>query len=79
MDYGKFFFFSIAIILDLLASQKLMNSKRLSTKVINTNLVLTWLVPYVWAVIVLSSSNEPPKKTGKHEKFSYMSTGYPQG
>ncbi len=79
MDYGKFFFFSIAIILDLLASQKLMNSKRLSTKVINTNLVLTWLVPYVWAVIVLSSSNEPPKKKGPRDKYQYMDSGYPQG
>ena len=68
----------LALILDLLATQKLMNLKTFDEKVKRTNLILIWFLPYVWAVIVLSYSEKPPKK-GKKDNYTYMPTGYPQG
>ena len=78
MDWLYVFMICLALILDLCATKKLMNLKTFDKKVKNTNLILIWCVPFIWAIIVLSYSEEPPKK-GKKDKYTYMSTGYPQG
>lgn len=77
MDVLIFFVILTALILDILASVKLVKSKTLDEKVIRLNLILTWLIPFIWAIIVLSFSEGPPNKTGKRESHRYMETGYP--
>ena len=69
----------IAIILNIFATRKLIRSKKLSIKTKRLNITLTWLIPYIWALLVLSFSDKPPKKTGKFDSSRYMDTGYPGG
>jgi len=76
--YLKVLLVLIALVLNILATLKLSRSIKLPTNVKNNNIILTWLIPYVWACLVLSFSDKPPKKTGKFDSSNrYMDSGYP--
>jgi hypothetical protein len=67
---------SIAFILNIFATRKLLRSKRLLKHTIRIQIVLVWLIPFVWALLVLLYSDEPPKKNKKYGRGRYMRSGY---
>lgn len=75
-DYLQILFIGIALILDILATRKLIRSTKLIRKVKRVNIILTWIIPYIWAALVLSFNDKPPKKKGNYGKGRYMDGGY---
>ena len=76
-DFLQIFLVALAVILSSLATLRLLRTKKFNPKAKRLNLVFTWLIPYIWALLVLSFSDKPPKKTGKFDNGRYMDTGYP--
>lgn len=79
MDYFTIIFIAIIVLLNILATRKLFLSKRLSNKVKAIQIILTWGIPLVWALLIMLFSTKPPKKTGKFERGRYMPSGYDHG
>lgn len=66
----------IAVLLNLIATRKLITSKRMLTQTKRLHIILVWIIPFIWALMILLYSDDPPKKNGKHEKHRYMKSGY---
>lgn len=84
MDANKAELFSwiltgLSLLLNLLATRKLLISKRILHSVKLVNIVLIWIIPFIWSLFVLSYSDKPPTKKGKFDSGRYMDTGYPSG
>lgn len=76
MDTSTIILIIVTLVLDISATRKLIRSERLSKKVKRNNIILVWVIPIVWAIIILSFSNKPPKKTGKFDRGRYLRSGY---
>lgn len=66
----------IVLALNVLATRKLLRSKRLLEQTKRIHIILVWLIPLIWSILVLVYSDEPPKKSKKYEKHRYMRSGY---
>lgn len=78
MSVSDIIFLLLSIVLDILATRRLLRVPTLSRRVKRIHIVLTWCIPIIWAVLVLTFSTKPPKKTGVFGRGRYMSTGYPR-
>ena len=76
-DFLLWFLICSGLLLHVLATRKILLSKRIITRVKIINVMLIWLIPFIWALLVLSYSDKPPTKTGKFDSGRYMDTGYP--
>jgi hypothetical protein len=66
----------IALILNILATRKLLRSKRLLDKTKRIHIVLVWLIPFLWSILVLQFSDNPPEKGKKLKGPGYMDSGF---
>ena len=69
-------FLGIAIILNLFATRKLLRSTRLLKQTIRIHIVLVWAVPFLWSILVLQFSDDPPEKGKKLKGPGYMDSGF---
>ena len=67
---------SIAVIFNILATRKLIRSTRMLTRTKRVHIILVWTIPFIWALLVLLFSDEPPKKNRKFDQSRYMESGY---
>jgi len=66
----------IAVVLNILATRKLLRSERLLNQTKRVHIVLVWIIPILWAILILLFSDDPPKKNKKFERHRYMKSGY---
>lgn len=74
--YYNIFLIAIVVILQTLATIKILKWKNTDRKRKVILIILTWLIIIIWAVFVLIYSDEPPKKDKNFEQNRYMSSGY---
>lgn len=67
---------SIAALLNLFATRKLLRAKRMLDQTKRLHLILVWLIPFVWAVLILLYSDDPPEKGKGPRGGGYMNSGY---
>ena len=67
---------TLVIILNILATRKLLRSVRLLKRTKRIHVILVWIIPFIWALLVLLFSDEPPKKNKKFDQSRYMRSGY---
>ncbi|PWL23499.1 MAG: hypothetical protein DCO96_15690 [Fluviicola sp. XM-24bin1] len=72
------FMAAVAVTLNILATRKIRNYRLFERKTKIIHYVLIWGIPFIWSILILIFSFDPPKKTGKFEKHRYMDSGYPQ-
>jgi multisubunit Na+/H+ antiporter MnhF subunit len=75
--YLQLFLIILALVMHILAMRRIWRSPKISAKSKALNILLVWVIPYIYALLVLSFSDKPPKKTGKFDSGRYMDTGYP--
>lgn len=65
-----------ALLLNILATRKLLRSTRLLERTKRIQIILVWVIPIIWAILVLLFSDDPPKKNKKYNSDRYMDSGY---
>jgi hypothetical protein len=69
-------FILILITLNILATRKIFKYPLMDLKSKWRNYFLIWLIPLIWACIILLFPFEPRKKDKNFEKNQYMESGY---
>lgn len=67
---------ALTLVLNILATRKILRTSWWSKKRKRNHLILVWILPLVWAVIILVYDDGPPKKTGKRKEHGYLKGGY---
>lgn len=74
--YYNIFLIVLAVILQTLATIKILKWKNVERKRKIILITLTWIIIIIWSIFILIYSDEPPKKDKNFEQNRYMSSGF---
>jgi len=74
--YYNIFLIVLAVVLQTLATIKILKWENVERKRKIILITLTWFIIIIWAIFILIYSNQPPKKDKNFERHRYMEAGY---